>query len=146
MGHPTWTKGLSQTHPFRRTLGLDIVDEAVITVLGNQIQSLRLDIDANIKALNDSLYQLQQELEMRIESQFQRMQSTLNATVAALGGSSSGFERTADFASDDSHGRHADCYTPKPKLEAPLCDGSEPLRWLYKVEEYFKFYQTPLDE
>ncbi|VFQ92913.1 unnamed protein product [Cuscuta campestris] len=31
-------------------------------------------------------------------------------------------------------------------LEAPLCDGSEPLRWLYKVEEYFKFYKTSVED
>ncbi|VFQ87480.1 unnamed protein product [Cuscuta campestris] len=31
---------------------------------------------------------------------------------------------------------------PKPKLDAPKTDGSDPLRWLYKVQEYFSFYET----
>ncbi|VFQ72789.1 unnamed protein product [Cuscuta campestris] len=34
----------------------------------------------------------------------------------------------------------------KPKLDAPKTDGSDPLRWLYKVQEYFSFYDTPPTE
>ncbi|VFR00856.1 unnamed protein product [Cuscuta campestris] len=35
---------------------------------------------------------------------------------------------------------------PKPKLEPPKSDGSEPLRWLYQVKEYFSYYETPPQE
>ncbi|VFQ69392.1 unnamed protein product [Cuscuta campestris] len=115
--------------------------EETLAAMHGQIQNLKGDLDANVKLLQESLGQLHKELEVRIELQFQRLLTMLPPNRKGHGDDVSGCQYTGDQG-----GGFRDRHTPKPKLEAPMCDGSEPLCWLYKADEYFKFYTTPPEE
>ncbi|VFQ60849.1 unnamed protein product [Cuscuta campestris] len=115
--------------------------EETLAAMHGQIQNLKGDLDANVKLLQESLGQLHKELEVRIELQFQRLLTMLPPNRKGHGDDGFGGQHNGDQG-----GGFRDHHTPKPKLEAPMCDGSEPLRWLYKADEYFKFYNTPQEE
>lgn len=34
-------------------------------------------------------------------------------------------------------------HTPRMKLEAPKFDGYEPLRWIFKINQFFEYHSTP---
>ncbi|VFQ83111.1 unnamed protein product [Cuscuta campestris] len=109
-------------------------------------------IDTRFKELRDAIHdttkQLQEEFETRLALHASKLDSQY-ARVEALilpykGGPSHAHNRGQGF--EDGYERGGTSFTPKPKLEPPKCDGSDPLRWLYKVTEYFAFYDTPPDE
>ncbi|VFQ64013.1 unnamed protein product [Cuscuta campestris] len=120
-----------------------VADDGAVVALGDQLQALRVDLDANTQRLINSIYQLQQDLETRIELQFQRLQTMLDAHQTGAG---PGFHRPGPHPMVDHGFGGPDRAPPKPRLEAPICDGTEPLRSLYKVGEYFAFYNTPPEE
>ncbi|VFR00666.1 unnamed protein product [Cuscuta campestris] len=101
--------------------------------------------DDEVAALKKSVNQMQQDLEQR----FARLEALI------LASSSSHSDTPPDFSwpggsrgppLDGDSGTKNGGYAPRPKLESPKCDGSDPLRWLYKVKEYFSFYATPPEE
>ncbi|VFQ87158.1 unnamed protein product [Cuscuta campestris] len=111
-------------------------------------------IEARFKELHDSLRetvtQLQRDFETRLTLQSSKLDAQYNRVEALLiAGRTSNQHRghgDKNLGGEFHVDRGGSSYTPKPKLESPKCDGSEPLRWLYKVKEYFEFYDTPPDE
>ncbi|VFQ89645.1 unnamed protein product [Cuscuta campestris] len=68
----------------------------------------------------------------------------LDARTAVAGFQAGGGGRAGRHP--EHHDRGGGFHTPKPKLEPPKSDGAEPLRWLYQVQEYFAYYETPPEE
>ncbi|VFQ64783.1 unnamed protein product [Cuscuta campestris] len=84
------------------------------------------------------------QMQRDMEARFSRLDSVLSELQEAM-------HNTADTSRgkkprDDDGNPKSGGFTPRPKLEAPRCDGSDPLRWLYKVKEYFEYYDTPPDD
>ncbi|VFQ59861.1 unnamed protein product [Cuscuta campestris] len=95
--------------------------------------------DERIDDLQHTMHQMQQDL----ESKFARWEALVLANRPPLLPHPIGNvgNHIPGESSLGPHGR-----LPKPKLDAPKTDGSHPLRWLYKVQEYFAFYDTPPTE
>ncbi|VFQ77461.1 unnamed protein product [Cuscuta campestris] len=92
-----------------------------------------------VAALRQSVAHMQRDMELRF--------SRLEALLLASSGSPSTHDQQKDNRREcDTPAKQNAGYVPKPKLEPPKCDGSDPLRWLYKVQEYFQFYDTPPEE
>ncbi|VFQ64452.1 unnamed protein product [Cuscuta campestris] len=85
---------------------------------------------------------MQQDLETR----FSRLEATILSNRSILGPPPGGHGSASGSGGEAGTGGRTPGYTPKPKLESPKCDGKDPVRWLYKAEEYFKFYDTPPDD
>ncbi|VFQ62072.1 unnamed protein product [Cuscuta campestris] len=116
-------------------LGLSI---GAFIMSGEAISGDREPHDERVEVLQQTMHQMQQDL----EAMFARLEALVLANRPLLPTPPG----KTPFASSSNHGGHD--YSghpglPKPKLEAPKTDGSEPLRWLYKVNEYFAFYDTP---
>ncbi|VFQ92592.1 unnamed protein product [Cuscuta campestris] len=103
------------------------------------IMSQETGRDDEVVALKKSVNQMQQDLEQR----FACLEALILASSSSHSDTPSG---SRGPHSDGESGTKTGGYVPRPKLESPKCDGSDPLRWLYKVKEYFAFYATPPDE
>ncbi|VFQ61172.1 unnamed protein product [Cuscuta campestris] len=93
-----------------------------------------------VTELSQSMVQMQRDMEARfscLDSVLSDLQEALHVTSSSARGKK---------PRDDDANPHSGGYTPRPRLEAPRCDGSDPLRWLYKVKEYFEYYDTPPDD
>ncbi|VFQ72160.1 unnamed protein product [Cuscuta campestris] len=103
-------------------------------------------MDNQLETLRHSVSQMQQELEARLDAQSVRSEALYSRLEALIMANRTIVQNTPrrQPGETDVVGGHP--YVPKPKLEPPKCDGSVPLRWLYKVKEYFDFYATPPDE
>ncbi|RAL39439.1 hypothetical protein DM860_002972 [Cuscuta australis] len=92
-----------------------------------------------VSSLRQSVAHMQRDMELRF--------SRLEALLLASSGSPSTHDQQKDNRREcDTPAKPNAGYVPKPKLEPPKCDGYDPLRWLYKVQEYFQFYDTPPEE
>ncbi|VFQ69737.1 unnamed protein product [Cuscuta campestris] len=94
--------------------------------------------DERIDTLQHTMHQMQHDL----EAKFARLEALVLANRPPLLPTPNA--RSPGGAGDSSSTTPS--HLPKPKLEAPKTDGSDPLRWLYKVQEYFAFYETPVAE
>ncbi|VFQ86975.1 unnamed protein product [Cuscuta campestris] len=95
--------------------------------------------DERIDALQQTMHQMQTDLEGR----FARLEALVLANRPVLP-TPPHLRFTPGVSGEAATASHA--HLPKPKLEAPKTDGTEPLRWLYKVQEYFTFYDIPPTE
>ncbi|VFR03127.1 unnamed protein product [Cuscuta campestris] len=98
------------------------------------------ELETRVGELGNSMVQMQRDLEFRF-TRLDAALTTIQANLTAL-----------QTRAGNREGRQFDRHepprqgTPKPKLEPPKSDGSEPLRWLYQVKEYFSYYETPPEE
>ncbi|VFQ77314.1 unnamed protein product [Cuscuta campestris] len=103
------------------------------------------ELDARVRDMGHAMVQMQRDLEFR----FQRLDAALTTiqtavtTIQHVGGGGGRTRRQLDHHDGNRGGGYQ---TPKPKLEPPKSDGSEPLRWLYQVKEYFAYYETPPED
>ncbi|VFQ85958.1 unnamed protein product [Cuscuta campestris] len=109
-----------------------------MTLEANPLMQHLAAIDARFKELRDAIHdttkQLQDEFEtqlalhaFKLDSQYARVEALL---LPYKGGPPHARNRGQGF--EDGYERGSTSYIPKPKLEPPKCDGSDPLRWLYK--------------
>ncbi|VFQ87463.1 unnamed protein product [Cuscuta campestris] len=99
------------------------------------------DLEPRVHEMGRAMVQLQQDLEFwmdRIHATLVELRAYI--TTQQVGGNNIGrmgrpnYDTTPGFI------------TQKPKLEPPKRDGTEPLHWLYQVQEYFTCYELPLGE
>ncbi|VFQ94565.1 unnamed protein product [Cuscuta campestris] len=102
------------------------------------------ELDSRVHEMGHAMVQMQRDLEFR----FERLDGALATIQTAVAGLQAG-------GGGGRIGRHPDHHegprgggfqTQKPKLEPPKSDDTEPLRWLYQVQEYFAYYETPLED
>ncbi|VFQ92985.1 unnamed protein product [Cuscuta campestris] len=116
---------------------------ALIDVMANESTNPTLAaVDARVTSVSQALVQMQQDLETR----FSRLEATILSNRSILRPPPGGHGSPSGSGGESNTGGRTLGYTPKPKLESPKCDGKDPVRWLYKAEEYFKFYDTPPDD
>ncbi|VFQ72131.1 unnamed protein product [Cuscuta campestris] len=99
------------------------------------------ELDARVREMGHAMVQMQRDLEYR----FERLDAALTTIQTAVAGFQAGGGGRAG-RHPKHHDRGGGFHTPKPKLEPPKSDGAEPLRWLYQVQEYFAYYETPPEE
>ncbi|VFQ87512.1 unnamed protein product [Cuscuta campestris] len=109
---------------------------------GVRIKTARLGLHVEARGLRRTI--LQQEIDARLAAHTSRLDAQYARVESLYLNPHNGqiFHRRHTGSGEGSGAS----YTPKPKLESPKCDGSESLRWLYKVKEYFEFYDTPSSE
>ncbi|VFQ68963.1 unnamed protein product [Cuscuta campestris] len=105
--------------------------------------STTADLEAKVGEMGHAVHQMQRDFDFRltrIDAALAAMQTNMAALQVGGGG------RVGRHGDNHEGPRNGGAPTPKPKLEPPKSDGSEPLRWLYQVKEYFSYYETPPEE
>ncbi|KAL3615786.1 hypothetical protein CASFOL_040080 [Castilleja foliolosa] len=98
-------------------------------------------LTAAVAALSHTLGQMQRDQEAR----YAQFETAINANRSILGqppGRGGRVNFTDQPIGDDPAPPNRHIHGHKPRLEPPKTDGSDPLRWLYTVNEYFEFYDT----
>ncbi|KAL3643474.1 hypothetical protein CASFOL_014289 [Castilleja foliolosa] len=100
-----------------------------------------LAIDTHVTEIGQAMVEMQRFMQAR----FTRLEALL-MKQRPFCSQQSGGARDHDDGDREIGVRGDGPFTPKPRLEPPRCDGTEPLRWIYQVREYFDYYETPLDD
>ncbi|VFQ60544.1 unnamed protein product [Cuscuta campestris] len=117
------------------------------SAFAEQLVALAAGIQELREAMRENTSHLQQEIVARLTAHASRLDAQYARLESLYSNRHDGqhFPR-CHTGSGEGYERSGSSYTPKLKLESPKCDGSEPLCWLYKVKEYFEFYDTPPGE
>ncbi|KAL3649118.1 hypothetical protein CASFOL_005521 [Castilleja foliolosa] len=115
-----------------------------MTSESNNAESKIAELTTAVAAMTHKLHQMQRDNEAR----YSKLEAALATKQPALGTPQPHGGRPPQPTNSITEGNppYRNNHTPKLRLDAPTCDGSEPIRWLYKTQEYFDFYNTDPDE
>ncbi|KAL3620711.1 hypothetical protein CASFOL_035623 [Castilleja foliolosa] len=116
----------------------------IMTSESNNAESKIAELTTAVAAMTLKLHQMQRDNEAR----YSKLEAALATKQPVLGTPQPHGGRPPQPTNVITEGNppYRNSHTPKLRLDAPTCDGSEPIRWLYKTQEYFDFYNTDPDE
>lgn len=103
--------------------------------------------------------QFQEQLQTKLEEQAAVYHTSLQKSIAALNGRIEGVRfQLSGYSASTSEERPSSCQHPSDslplsanvqllprsmRLEIPKFDGTDPKSWVFKIEEFFNFHETP---